>query len=231
MRIIYTLLITAVISCFLFYLKSVYTIDSSKWYSRKHGFINIEATDLTRYPLNCIKSQIWKKNKVNFQYEIDYLGVESCMQRNQLKSKPIASLQLNKNTLTVNSLACLPEHSIKFEALEDAIEKLKYDRIYVEAKINGKRVACDLFKKELDSLNQISIIENDFLSINQQLWVLFESGMDHHSESIQDAIPLIMKIYHRHGWGSSITFNTMPCYLKRLRHFIFKKLQDKELNQ
>jgi len=212
-------LILVSILCYSFVACTSNTPKIGKWYSPIFGVLIVQDNALTFYP-NQTPPETWKYDNKKGLYEYSGTCYQHCLLSKNEDILYIEIEQKSKDNLIIKKVNdCFPaspfNNDVTLYRIPEDI-KLDFDYISIMSQANGEKIEKRLTKSDFLTLNSPSNI----LSIEQQIWLLFASGIDYNTELHQE---LSLKIRGKHSFRSkSINSVTVPLHMKEL----FTKLRE-----
>lgn len=160
------------------------TTKIGKWYSPYFGLVEILDDKMIFYP-NHLEEEVWKFDYSKNAYLYNGTVYSHCIQQENQNLLAIVN-EKEKDQIIINSSnTCFLKHpfgnSITLNRIPENIQ-LEFEKISftTRRKNSWKEVIYTL--DEFESINN----ENSFLSIKQQVWVLFNSGLNYNSSHLSE---------------------------------------------
>lgn len=190
------------------------------WFHKDIGILSISDNSATLYKSHCIhpiELKIVSSNSFQITDELTDL----CLRREGTDKYITVKLSRNKcDELVVSSKSnCLGEaygkKNYRLRNLLDISSHLKFSTLSI---LNNKK----------NNLNEILLTKNDLnlfnlneLNIQQQLWLIFESGIDFNLENSYTSKRYRFKLANeKFSKSKSIAIYPVPCYLDSLFNYI-----------
>ena len=202
--------------------------ETQIWYSNRFGFLTIDNGKVTHYPRVCIEENKWVPVSGLDEFVVTNIQLYPCHRKNKVAETKVrikrkrSDLILTSNSLCFEDLFRNPEVILSdFKKID---KKLVYNEIRVSKKFHKKTIEVIITK---DDLVQLEANNNGMLSIEEQVWMIFESGLDYYSEYIQPRIDYTYQLRYNGKTVNTKMVNVAPCYLRNLQNYIEEKLVEK----
>lgn len=194
------------------------------WFSQNFGLLSFEENNTQYFSTLCKTQNTLVFNEAQKELVIKDVLFQPCKKNGEVKVKLVRGSE--NELLLISEDECFSNRysksQIKLDNFHSKFSPLNFEKIKIRKRGNsGVWEEVVITNNELEELNLNS---DDFLSIEEQIWIIFESGFDFHNEYHTPLVEMTLEL----GIGdyrNVKTINTYPhpCYLSSFLNYVLEK--------